>query len=557
MTVDGKSVSSFNDSLDCFIQAKKEVNKVISQGFLTAGLDSVQHASDNLYILHISSGIKYNWVALKPGNAEEEALSYIGYRQRFFIANPFQPEELGRLFEKLLKYYENNGYPFASVMLDSIHVKQQTIEASLLVNKRQLFIVDSIEVVGNSTIKRQFMHNYTGIKSGSLYNENLIKQIDKRINQLPFAKTSHPIRIFFTGSKARIITFVDQKKASQVDGVIGFAPRSTLNNKLVLSGELNLNLQNLFGSGKTFELHYRSFLINSQDLKIRMVYPYLMNTPLGLDYIFSLLKYDSLYLQIENDFGFQYSLGGSNYVKVFYNLQNTSLLSVDTLAVKTSKELPQFADMRTYLYGLTLKLNLLNYPANPIKGILVDLSLGAGIKKIKKNTSINELVFTDAQSNQYKLYDSVTLRSLQIKASFNLDKFWPLNKKNTIRTQLTGATLSAKEIFTNELYRIGGIRTLKGFDEQSIFATSYSILNLEYRYLLSINSNFILFTNAAWYERNTRQNYLTDTPWGFGTGVNFETGAGIFSLYYALGQQFNNPIQLRQGKVHFGIVNYF
>lgn len=556
LIIDTKHISSFTDSISCFSQCKAEINKAIAQGFLTAGIDSV-FSSDGVRNVYISLGKKFHLAKLNPGNGEEEVLSRIGYRERFFSEKPFNPEEVKRLMEKMLKYYENNGYPFATINLDSIKINHDSVTASLKVNKRELIRVDSMEIVGTSSIKRSYLYNYTGIKSGSIYNENLIKQIDKRINQLPFAKTTKPVQIYFTGSKARIITFIDQKKASQLDGIVGFAPRSNINNKLVLTGELNLNLQNLFGTGKTFELHYRSFLINSQDLKVRIVYPYLFNSPIGVDYYFGLLKFDSLYLQVENDAGFQYALGGSNYLKSFYNIQNTSLLSVDTNSIKNNRQLPQFADMHTYLYGLSLKLNFLNYPANPTKGILIEASFGAGIKKIKKNNTIKEIVFTDSQSKNYTLYDSLELKSMQVKAFLNLDKFWPLNKTNVLRTQISAATLSAKEIFTNELFRIGGIKTLKGFDEQSIFATSYSILTIEYRYILGTNSNFILFTNAAWYERNTRQIKVSDTPLGFGAGVNFETGAGIFSLYYALGHQFNNPIELKQGKVHFGLVNYF
>ncbi len=556
LQINSKQISSFTDSLSCFTQGKIEITKAIAQGFLTAGIDSVV-ATNGLHVVYISLGSKYRLIKLNPDNGEEEVLSRIGYRERLFAEKPFNPEEVKRIIEKILRYYENNGYPFATVSFDSVKINHDSITANLRVNKKQLIFVDSIEIVGNSSLKRKYLYNYTGIKSGSLYNENLIKQINKRINQLSFAKTTKPIQIYFTGSKARIITFIDQKKASQLDGVVGFAPRSNINNKLVLTGELNLNLQNLFGTGKTFELHYRSFLINSQDLKVRLVYPYLANSPVGVDYYFALLKFDSLYLQVENDIGFQYALGGSNYFKTFYNIQNTSLLSVDTNSVKNNRQLPQFADMYTYLYGLSMKLNFLNYPANPTKGILIEASFGAGIKKIKKNNTIKEIVFTDSRSKKYTLYDSMELRSMQLKATINIDKFWPLNKTNAVRTQISAATLSAKEIFTNELFRIGGIKTLKGFDEQSIFANSYAILTMEYRYILGINSNFILFTNAAWYERNTRQIKLSDTPLGFGAGINFETGAGIFSLYYALGRQFNNPIQLKQGKVHFGLVNYF
>lgn len=205
--------------------------------------------------------------------------------------------------------------------------------------------------------------------------------LDRKVNQLSFARTTRPLKVYFTGNKARIITFIDQKKASQVDGVLGLAPQSAINNKLMLTGELNLNLQNLFGSGKTFELHYRSFLARSQDLKARITYPYILNSSVGLDYTFALLKFDSLYLQVDHDIGIQYLLSGNDYIKFFYEIQNYSLLSIDTIAIKNNKRLPEFSDMRNNLYGVGIRLNTLDYFANPRKGIYIEANAGAGVKK--------------------------------------------------------------------------------------------------------------------------------------------------------------------------------
>lgn len=67
----------------------------------------------------------------------------------------------------------------------------------------------------------------------------------------------------------------------------------------------------------------------------------------------------------------------------------------------------------------------------------------------------------------------------------------------------------------------------------------------------------MLFWNGAWYANTVRTPVISDRPYGFGAGLNFETGAGIFSLYYAVGRQFNNPVEFNKAKVHFGFVNYF
>lgn len=111
--------------------------------------------------------------------------------------------------------------------------------------------------------------------------------------------------------------------------------------------------------------------------------------------------------------------------------------------------------------------------------------------------------------------------------------------------------------FQNELFRIGGLKSLRGFDEESIHATGFAIFTLEYRYLLEENSYLYLFGEGAYVENVSRNISEYDTPYGFGAGISFQIKAGIFSLSYALGSQKQNPIDVKGGKVHFGIVNYF
>jgi hemolysin activation/secretion protein len=139
----------------------------------------------------------------------------------------------------------------------------------------------------------------------------------------------------------------------------------------------------------------------------------------------------------------------------------------------------------------------------------------------------------------------------------DMDWFVPIYKLLVSRVQLKGGQILAPQLFSSELFRIGGIRSLKGFDEQVIFASSYIILNTEIRYLIQRNAHVLLFWNGAYYRNEIRTPVIADTPFGFGAGLNFETGNGLFSLFYAIGSEQNNPINFSAAKVHFGYTNYF
>jgi len=193
-----------------------------------------------------------------------------------------------------------------------------------------------------------------------------------------------------------------------------------------------------------------------------------------------------------------------------------------------------------------LKSTKLDYRLNPRKGYSTFLSFKAGNKKIEKNSKINP-----------ELYDGLELNTVQYNGSADFSYFIPLPGKFVIMTGLLSGALVNENLFTNELFRIGGLKTLKGFDEESILASSYVIGIIESRFQLEQNSFLFLFFNTAWYERNYRGTYVNDTPLGFGAGITFETKLGIFSLNYALGKEFDNQVQFRAAKVHFGLVNYF
>ena len=67
-------------------------------------------------------------------------------------------------------------------------------------------------------------------------------------------------------------------------------------------------------------------------------------------------------------------------------------------------------------------------------------------------------------------------------------KFFPIGLKGTIKAGVSIEQIVAPVIYFNEVMREGGINSLKGFNEQSIYATNFNMLDLEYRYLLGPNS---------------------------------------------------------------------
>jgi hemolysin activation/secretion protein len=104
---------------------------------------------------------------------------------------------------------------------------------------------------------------------------------------------------------------------------------------------------------------------------------------------------------------------------------------------------------------------------------------------------------------------------------------------------------------------LGGFNSLRGFDELSIYASSYVISTAEFRFFTGTESFLNIFANGGWYEMSSQGGYFNETPLGLGTGINLKTQAGIFSVSLAIGWQNKITTQLQNSKIHIGYISTF
>jgi outer membrane protein assembly factor BamA len=429
------------------------------------------------------------------------------------------------------------------VFLDSINFHDnpngdQLVVATLNLTKNTRYIIDSVVVKGDAKIKEGYLYNYLGIKPGDGYNEELTTNIGLRIKEIPFLKETKPAHVIFTDSKANLNLNLSGKQASKFDAMVGFLPSGDSEGKLIITGEARLKLLNSFGVGELIGLNWRSLSPGTQDLETVIAYPFLISR-FGIDAGFSLYKKDTIYLDISSNLGIRYLLNRGDYLRVFIKSKETRLLS-------DQAPLASYANSRSVLYGIGYNKKKLDYLLNPSKGYNLVLAGSAGNKKINLNSDSNT--------------DSTETKTAEYNINALVDFYFPLGARVVCKIGLNGAFVESESLFENELFRIGGMRTLRGFDEESVTASLYGIYNLELRYLMEQNTFFYVFFNGAYYENEVKrvQNSIwSDHPYGYGAGLTFENKAGIFSINYALGQQMGNPPDFRAAKVHFGIANRF
>jgi len=518
-------------------------SSLIQSGYLASGIDSV-FIEDSLrqIDIYIHLGELYTFSKLSFDAENEDALSSSGFREKLFSNKPFNPKQLAKLFEQVLFYYENNGFPFAQVSLDSTKLQGNQLNSKLTIEKGPLIRIDSIFIKGEVQNSNKLIYNIIQISPEDLYQQGLLNQIETRIKESPFIQTIKSPEYDFVNNKCNVYLYLKNKPASNFNGIIGVLPDD--NGKINITGDVKVKLLNALHKGETIELNWRKIQSLTQNFKAAFAYPFLFNTSFGVDSKFSLYKRDTTFLNIEGKIGIQYFFNTDNTLTVFYQNKSSNLLSTQQFQFVTT--LPEFADITNNSYGIEVKTTKLNYKYNPTKGYSSFLSVAAGTKTIRENNNLNPIV-----------YENLTLKSVQFGIQSNLDFYIPIKKRSTIKLGSKTGFLFNDNMFTNELFRIGGNRMLRGFDEESIYTSSFAIGTIEYRFLLEQNSNLFAFFDGAWYENSVEGNFITDTPVGVGAGINFSTKPGIFSISYALGSQMGSPFIFKSAKIHFGFISFF
>jgi outer membrane protein assembly factor BamA len=554
----GVKYNESGDSIQHIQTLERVKNQYLANGYIAFNIDSVvwrgREAQAFLYI-----GRQYRISAVKIVN-DTFGRQYQEIQTRY-VNTLYDTLNVYKMAEDILVSSENNGFPFCKVKVHSKLV-DEGMTYELAIHRGQYFAFDTMHIDGDAIVKKSFLEAYTGLKKGSPYNEALLRRAHGKLNQLPFLLSERsPQLVFIHGGQARPYLYLKKKKSDQVNGIVGLAPSTTgtgasQKQSVVLTGEFMLKLNNLFRSAKMLSINWRSFRARSQELRTAFNYPYILARPVGADVAVDLLKFDTLYTTFNRQLGLQYYTSGINGFKVFYQVSTTNLNSIDTNSIRVSREFPAINAVEVKQYGLMANFNLLDYRFNPRQGWFIDAYVSVGSKEILKDNTISEIKFGSAG---YTLYDSSVLRTSQYQLRIRTEKFFQLAIKSTFKIGIYSAHIIAPRVYFNELLREGGINSLKGFNEQSIFATNFNMLELEYRFLFGPNSHFKVFWNGAYYEDVSygRVQNVYDTPWGFGVGANIETGAGILSIMYALGKEKSNAFDLRTGKIHFGISSYF
>ncbi|NMB82644.1 MAG: BamA/TamA family outer membrane protein, partial [Ignavibacteria bacterium] len=364
-----------------------------------------------------------------------------------------------------------------------------------------------------------------------------IVNITNRLNRLRFFEPLETPEFYFNSQDEGILKIsVKEKETNNFDGIIGYIPGSTQNEKGFLTGFVNINLRNLFGTGRAIAFKWQQESRSSQELEIRYLEPWLLDLPFNIELGLFQRKQDSTYVQRNFESRFDYNATQEVTASLIFSAQST-------IPTERVNKIFTVFNSTAYTTGINLRIDTRDDPYSPTEGII----LSNTYKYISKKIDGPKEFITATTPTK------VNFQRLEI----DINYYYELFSRQIIAAGVHGRELKGDNVEISDLYLLGGTNTLRGYREKQFAGNRILWSNLEYRYLISNRSFAFLFFDTGYYLRNEdtskKISKISDFKYGYGLGLNIETALGILGVSFALGK----GDSFGDGKIHFGIVNEF
>ena len=438
---------------------------------------------------------------------------------------------------------ENKGYPFAKITVNSVityysHDSTELFaEINASINPEKKAVINKIEITGNTDTSPDVILREINIKTGDIYYPEKNDLITSKLNKLRFFEPVPPPEFYFTESDEGVFKIsVKETTTNNFDGIIGYVPPAANENDGYITGLVNIDMRNLFGTGRNFSFKWQQLSRNSQELDLRYMEPWVFGLPLNLSPRLFQKKQDTLYVDRILELTGEY-YAGENF--------SVALTLASQSVIPTLYEKPVFTVFNSTITtgGIGLRYDTRDDPISPTNGINFFSYFSISNKKINGPAEF----IKPEQTLQ------VNLRRL----IFDLALYYQVFNRNILAFGVHAREIQGDLIEDSDLYKLGGNASLRGYREEQFRGNRTAWSNLEYRYRLSQRSFVFAFFDSGYYllsgNSETGAEEISAFKTGYGFGISFETGIGLLSVSYALasGESF------RDGKIHFGIVNQF
>lgn len=511
------------------VNAVDSLHRKLEQfGFIDAEYVKTEKTSDSSYEAHFRLNKRFTTLQIdyaEAGFSKKEIEFIINTNQindsTFHISTSNTTETLHRLTALLGR----KGQPFARIALKEIQKTEAgRLLATLSITNTAPRRIDSIVLRGYEKFPRAFLKYHVGIKKGQLFNQDKLLKQNQQIDNLGFATTTKPPEALFRTDSTLVYLYPQKKNYNHFDGVLGFSTDEETQ-KFIFNGHLDLRLNNNLNYGESFAIDYRADGKEQVEFRTQLGIPFLFNTRFGIDARLRIFKKDSSFVTNQRQIRTTYQISPRAKAHIGYRSHNsTNLLDQPIPGIS----IEDFKTGSVIFGGQFTRIQSSDLFPEQTK-----LSLEAGISRRKQ---LRE------QESQWTLEGS---------AHHIVNLSW----RTSIFVANTTEIMKSETYFVNELFRFGGINSIRGFAENSLEASFYSVLNTEFRFRLNPEIFVHSIIDLGYFENPLLDQKTTLNSLGFGLGIN--TKGGFFRLNFANGRASGQKFDFSSSKVHISITTQF
>ena len=491
--------------------ASKRLSK---KGYIENRILENTKQNDSSYIAKFNLGERINFIHIYIGikilsqGEGQETLKNILESKKDTLTLPYG--EIEPFLNQTLQKLEQNGFALAKLKLINIQKKNNSLYAELQFESNQQRKLNSIVVrFAENNKKNSFAEGHLNQINrkyrNNTFNQDIVRKVHNDFEKFSFVTQVKYPEILFTKDSTKVYVYLEKRKSNNFDGFIGFTNNN--NDKLVFNGYLDLTLENALKAGEQFSINWKSDGNNQKTFKASIDLPYLFKSPIGLKAQIYIFKQDSIFQNTKTAFDLGYLVDYSTRIYLGYqstessDIQNTNNSSISD-------------------YNNSFLISNLEYtkldPINSTfpKKTTLSITLGTG----KRTTNgLTETLGTNKQTY------------INVNAMHN----FYLNKKNCININYHNYFLKSDTYIINELYRFGGIKSIRGFAENSLQASFMTALITEYRYIISRELFIHSILDYGYYQDGSSKN--NDNLLGLGLGMGLQTKNGLLKISFANG----------------------
>ena len=510
-----KYKTKHTDSTAIYVELNSVQKQLKMNGYFLSRIDSVAQEGKK-YIAYLNLDKKVDSVFLKHKSISNQILQKYNFKNNYIRVPINQLEEI---LNEISTSQERQGNAFSKIKLKKLRIHHKTLYAEIDITSSKKRKIDKVIFKGYENFPKSFIKNYLNIDSKTTFNKKKLMEISKLSKGLDFVSETKPPETLFTKDSTFIYVYLKKIQGSSFDGLVNFTSQE--NGKLQFNGYLDLKLKNVLNKGEQLNLLWNRFGNEKQELSISVKTPYIYNAKLSPEFTFSIYKQDSTFLNTRLNVNLKYQIKNNANLFVSFDSENSEN------NIKTNSD--NISTYENYFLGFGYEYKILknDFFRNDLFFIKINPSFGK--RKTIENTS------------------------QQIKIATTIAYLLDLSRKNSIYFRNKTGILNSTNYFDNELYRIGGNNSIRGFNQQSIFVKNYLLQNIEFRYQTSKSSYMYTITDLALVSTTNSKEKL----YSFGLGYLFNSNNSQINISTAVGTNTKNPLDFKNTQFFVNWVNFF